>query len=135
MVNGADVTPSNGTLETQDASRKWKIKAGKALFVLKATIQRDMLEHIHDVKTPKEVWDSFASLFSKTNNVRLQMLENEIGSISQGGMSISEYFLKVKGICHDITQLDEESKITDARKRRITIRGLKPEYNGFVTDV
>ena len=94
-----------------------------------------MLEHIHDVKTPKEVWDSFASLFSKTNNARLQMFENEIGSVSQGGMSISEYFLKIKRICHDITQLDEESKITDARKRRIIIRGLKPEYNGFVTDV
>ena len=32
VVNGADVTPPNGTAETQDASRKWKIKAGKALF-------------------------------------------------------------------------------------------------------
>ena len=63
VVNGADVATPNGTPETQDASRKWKIKDGKALFVLKATIQKDMLEHIRDVKTPKEVWDLFASLF------------------------------------------------------------------------
>ena len=61
------------------------------------------------------------------------MLENEIGSISHGSMTISQYFFKVKGICHDITQLDAKSKITDARMRRIIIRGLKPEYNGFIT--
>ena len=28
-----------------------------------------------------------------------------------------------------------ESKITDARMRRIIIRGLKPEYNGFITAI
>ena len=63
------------------------------------------------------------------------MLENENGTISQGNMTISEYFLKVKGICYDISQLDEESKITDARKRRIIIQGLKPEYSGFITAI
>ena len=135
VVSGTDVAPPNGTAESQDGARKWRIKAGKALFVLKATIQKEMLDHIREVKTPKEAWDSFAALFSKTNDARLQMLENEIGSISQGSMTISQYFLKVKGICHDITQLDAESKITDARTRRIIIRGLRPEYNGFITAI
>eukprot|EP00268_Persea_americana_P027732 TRINITY_DN27034_c0_g1_i1.p1 TRINITY_DN27034_c0_g1~~TRINITY_DN27034_c0_g1_i1.p1 ORF type:complete len:166 (+),score=37.69 TRINITY_DN27034_c0_g1_i1:368-865(+) len=135
VVSGTNVVPPNGTAESQDGARKWRIKAGKALFVLKATIQKEMLDHIREVKTPKEAWDSFAALFSKTNNARLQMLENEIGSISQGSMTISQYFLKVKGICHDITQLDAESKITDTRTGRIIIRGLRPEYNGFITAI
>ncbi|XP_077242632.1 uncharacterized protein LOC143883164 [Tasmannia lanceolata] len=132
VVNGADIIPSNADPE---AIQKWKIKAGKALFVLKATMQKDLLDHIRDAKSPKEACDAFATLFSKKNGARLQMLENEIGSINQGNLTISEYFMKVKMICQEISQLDEESKISDARQRRIIIRGLKQEYSAFMTAV
>lgn len=52
-VNGSETShpaakDNNGTL------RKWKIKAGKAMFVLKTTVEEDILEHIRDVVTPKE---------------------------------------------------------------------------------
>ncbi|GAV76785.1 UBN2 domain-containing protein, partial [Cephalotus follicularis] len=115
--------------------REWKIKAGKAMFMLKATIQKEMLDLIREAKTPEEAWDAFATLFAEINVARLQMLENEIGSITQDNMTISQYFMKVKGICNDIGQLDVESKISDARKRQIIICGLKPKYNGFITAI
>ncbi|XP_077232242.1 uncharacterized protein LOC143867532 [Tasmannia lanceolata] len=134
-VNSAKTTSPNGGAENAEVLRKWKMKAGKALFVLKATIQRDFLNYIRDAKTPKEAWDVFATLFSKTNDARLQMLENVIGSVSQGNMTIPEYFMKVKKICHEISQLDEESRISETRMRRIIIRGLKPEYSGFITAI
>ena len=44
VVNGTKVRP----LEAEDANgtlQKWKIKAGKAMFVLNTTIEEDMLEH------------------------------------------------------------------------------------------
>ncbi|GAV86072.1 zf-CCHC domain-containing protein/UBN2 domain-containing protein [Cephalotus follicularis] len=63
------------------------------------------------------------------------MLENEIGSINQGNLTISNYFMKVKMVCQEIFQLDEESKISEARQRRIIIRGLKQEYSGFITAI
>ena len=54
IVGRCETTPpeenSNGTL------RKWRIKAGKAMFVLKTTIGEEILEHIWDDKTPKEAW-------------------------------------------------------------------------------
>ena len=37
-----------------EALRKWRIKASKAIFVLKTTIEEDLLEHIRDAETPKE---------------------------------------------------------------------------------
>ncbi|KAG6526559.1 hypothetical protein ZIOFF_016550 [Zingiber officinale] len=49
---------SEATQPTEDANsilRKWKIKAGKAMFALKITIEEEILEHIRDAKTPKEV--------------------------------------------------------------------------------
>ncbi|KAK3009164.1 hypothetical protein RJ639_014064 [Escallonia herrerae] len=135
VVNGADTTPPNAASESVEVLRKWKIKAGKSLFVLKASTQKDLLYHIRDAKSPKEAWDAFATLFSKKNGARLQMLENEIGSLSQGTMAISDYFMRVKMICQEISQLDEESRISDARQQRIIIRGLKPEYSGFITTI
>ncbi|KAE8665560.1 PLAC8 family protein [Hibiscus syriacus] len=64
VVGGGEVTQP----ATEDANgilRKWKIKAGKAMFALKTTIEEEMLEHIRDAKTPKEAWDTFVTLFSK----------------------------------------------------------------------
>ncbi|GAV88785.1 UBN2_3 domain-containing protein, partial [Cephalotus follicularis] len=132
VVNGADTTSPTAAAESTEALRKWKIKAGKALFVLKATIQKDLLDHICDAKSPEEAWDTLSTLFSKKNGARLQMLENEIGPIVQVNLSMSNYFMKVKMICQDMAQLDEEAKISNAGQRRIIIRGLKQEYNGFM---
>ena len=36
------------------ALKKWKVKAGKAMFAIKTTIEEDMLEHIRDAKIPKD---------------------------------------------------------------------------------
>lgn len=97
---------TNSPTDTSKAVRKWKIKVGKALFVSKATIQKEQLEHIQDAKSPKDAWDVFATLLSRSNDARLQLLENDLGTISQGITSIFKYFMQVKGICNEIPQLD-----------------------------
>nr|KAJ0202774.1 hypothetical protein LSAT_V11C500268520 [Lactuca sativa] len=94
-----------------------------------------MLEHIRDGNTPKEAWDTFVTLFSKKNDTRLQLLENDLLSISQCDMTIAQYFHKVKSICPEITELDPQSVIAEARMKRIIIRGPRPEYRSFVTTV
>ena len=53
IVNGSDVTKP----EAEDANgilRKWNIKAGKAMFALKTTVEEDVLEHIQDNTTPNQ---------------------------------------------------------------------------------
>jgi hypothetical protein len=52
--------------------------------------------------SPNEAWETLAKLFSKKNEARLQLLEKELASISQGTMSINKYFIKVKNICREI---------------------------------
>nr|CAD1841788.1 unnamed protein product [Ananas comosus var. bracteatus] len=111
VIGGAETTPP--PKENAEVFRKWRIKAGKAIFVLKTTIEEELLEHIKEADTPKAAWDTLASLFSKKNDARLQLLENELMTISQGSMTISH----------------------DQRMKRIIIHGLKPEYNGFITAI
>ena len=65
-------------LENVEALQKWKIKAGKALFAIKTSIEEEMLEHIKRVDTPTAAWDTFKTLFLKKNDERLQLLENEL---------------------------------------------------------
>lgn len=71
-----EVEDTNGVLQ------KWRIKACKAMLALKTTVEEYMLEHIRDVKTLKETWDTFAKLFSKKNDTKLQLLESELLSVS-----------------------------------------------------
>ncbi|KAA8536349.1 hypothetical protein F0562_028827 [Nyssa sinensis] len=120
VVNGSEVTKP----EAEDANSilpKWKIKAGKALFALKTTIEEDVLEHIRDVVTPNEAWDVLATLFSKKNDTRLQLLESELLSVTQRDMTIAQYFHKVKSICREISELDPTAPIGETRMKRIII--------------
>ncbi|GJN07117.1 hypothetical protein PR202_ga24915 [Eleusine coracana subsp. coracana] len=41
----------------------------------------------------------------------------------------------VKSICREISQLEPEEKVSDARMKRIIIHGLRPDYNGFIATV
>lgn len=66
------------------------------MYVLSVTIEDGLLHHIKDARTPKEAWDTLTTLLAKKNNAKLQQLENELLSISQHNMSVSEYFSKVK---------------------------------------
>ncbi|KAE8673149.1 hypothetical protein F3Y22_tig00111810pilonHSYRG00151 [Hibiscus syriacus] len=134
VVGGGEVTQP----ATEDANgilRKWKIKAGKAMFALKTTIEEEMLEHIRDAKTPKEAWDTFVTLFSKRNDTKLQLLENELLSMAQRDMAVAQYFHKVKSICREISELDPTAAIGEARIKRIIVHSLRPEYRGFVAAV
>ena len=131
VVAGNETAPP----ESAEALRKWKMKVEKAIFVLRTTVEKELLEYVREATTPKEVWDTLAALFSKTNDARLQFLENELATTTQGSMTISQYFLKVKSLCNEISQLDPESKVSESRMRRIITRGLKPEYSGLMTAI
>ena len=87
------------------------------------------------MSSPKEVWQTLESVCTKKNTARLQLLENELAMLTQGGMSVSEYFLRIKSCCAEISEIDTNEKISEARLRRYLIRGLRKEYGPFVTSI
>ena len=98
------------TPDTMEARRKWKVKYGKMLFVLRMMVNKELIDHIRDLDTPKDVWETLEKLFPKKNVARLQLLENELASTVQGNLTIAEYFLKIKNLCADLSE-----KISEAR--------------------
>ena len=57
---------------SQDDLKKWKVRAGKAMYALSVSVEDDLLQHIKEAKTPKEAWDTLAGLFAWTNDAKLQ---------------------------------------------------------------
>ena len=51
VVGDSEITPPPAT--EAKALRKWKIKAGKAMFAIKTTVEDKMLEHIRKVSLPR----------------------------------------------------------------------------------
>ena len=123
------------TVVENEAFRRWNIKAGKAMYVLKTTIDKELVEYIRKAETPKVAWDTLAALFSKKNDARLQLLESELMTISQGDLTINQYFKKVKSLCSEIAELDPEEKISEQRMRRIIAHGLRPEFSRFMAAI
>ncbi|KAG6424918.1 hypothetical protein SASPL_115341 [Salvia splendens] len=123
-------TPQNG-----EARRKWKIKCGKALFALRTPTSMDYIDHVRNVQSPKEAWETLDRLFTQTNTMRLQFLENELAGTIQNKLTISEYFLKVKSLCSEISELDAEGVVKEAQLRRYLIRGLREEFMPFISSI
>ncbi|KAG6505768.1 hypothetical protein ZIOFF_038133 [Zingiber officinale] len=136
-----DVVVINGVVAPEDAPanaealKNWKQRNAKAEFVLKRSISHEIFEHIMGCASAREIWDTLDRLFNKKNEARLQLLENELAVAKQDGMSCSEFFLKVKNLCSEISLLNPEEKISNARLKRYIIRGLRPEYTPFVTSI
>ncbi|PKI66279.1 hypothetical protein CRG98_013360 [Punica granatum] len=86
IIGGSETTPPT---EDITAFRKWKIKAGKAMFAIKVLAEEDMLEHVRYATSPKEAWDILAARFAKKNDITLQLLENELVGLKQGEMTIN----------------------------------------------
>ncbi|XP_076917341.1 uncharacterized protein LOC143577384 [Bidens hawaiensis] len=133
VVNGESTVEPR--IDTNGAIHKWRVKVGRAMFLLKTTVGDELLEHIRDLATPKLAWDALAALFSKKNDAKLQLLENELISVSQKELSISQYFHKVKTLCREIGDLDPQARIGDARLKRIVIHGLKTEFRSYVAAI
>ncbi|KAH7843402.1 hypothetical protein Vadar_016136 [Vaccinium darrowii] len=123
------------TPENAEARRKWKIKCGKALFALRGSISKELIEHIRAKEKPNEIWQLLEQLFTKKHTATLQMLENELANTTQGNMTVAQYFQKIKSICSEISEIDKEEPISEARLRRYLIRGIRKEYMPFLTSI
>ena len=78
LIEGDDTEIPADTPQNAELRRKWKIKCGKALFTLRTLISKEYIDHVRDLKSPKQVWETFQKLFTKKNRARLQFLENEL---------------------------------------------------------
>jgi hypothetical protein len=125
LVGGGDVNPLDDTLKNVNNLKKWWIANEKAESILKRSISPRLLEHIIGCKSTGEIWATLDGLFNKKDVARIQLMENELANTTQGDLFISQFFLKIKHLCSEISALDLEEPILEARMKRHYIHGLK----------
>ncbi|CAB4286300.1 unnamed protein product [Prunus armeniaca] len=138
VIGGNEVTrpkeDTNGTL------RKWKIKASKAMFALKTTIEEEMLEHIRNAKTPKEAWDTFATLFSGRNgtNPTSAIVDSRIKRIIIHGLrpEYEDFIATVQGWPTQPSLVEFENLLAnqEAMAKQMRVVSPKGEEETFYTN-
>lgn len=91
LISGDESVIPQDTQQNAKSRRKWKIKCGKALYALRTSISKEYIEHVRDIKSPKQVWETLERLVTQKNAIQLQFLENELAGMTQGNLSISEF--------------------------------------------
>lgn len=92
VLKGIEVKP-NAVLD----KAKYLNKLDEAFGLLCLSISGHLLFHLFGLKTPKEVWTMFESLFGKQDDLREHQLENELISPSLSNFeSIRNFFTNFK---------------------------------------
>ena len=72
-------------------------KKDEAFGFLCLSISEDLLFHLTDLKTPKEIWDKLESLYGKHDDLRVYQLENELMSLQPSNFeTLNDFFTKFK---------------------------------------
>ena len=74
-------------------------KKDEAFDFLCLSIPRDLLFHLTDLKSPKEIWDKLETLYGKHDDLRVYQLENELMSLQPSNFeTLNDFFTKFKHI-------------------------------------
>lgn len=87
----------------------------KPEFTLKRSISHVWFDHIMGFKFAHEIWQTLDRLFNKKDEARWHILENELANTTQGNLLISEYILKIKHLCSEISLLNSDEVVPEAR--------------------
>ena len=60
------------------------------------SISKDIVDAFLYTNTTKELWDELGERFGECNGPLIYQIQREIASISQGTMSVSQYYTKLK---------------------------------------
>ena len=55
LIESDDTEIPSHTPKNAELRRKWKIKCRKALFTLRTLISKEYIDHVRDLKSPKQV--------------------------------------------------------------------------------
>lgn len=114
VVGGDKTTPPESIEGNAEDVKKWRSLNSKAKFALKRSISHGLFEHIIKCKSANEIWETLNLLYNKKDVSRLQMLENESANATQGELSISQFFVKIKNLCSETSLLDPDEPISEA---------------------
>ena len=107
-------------------------KKDEAFSFLCFSISKDLLFHLTDMNTPKEIWDKLETLYGKHDDLRVYQLENELMSLHPSNFeTLNDFFTKFKHIVLLLKQCKVEKE--DDQFILTILSKLGADYSIFVS--
>lgn len=131
IVSGAEAEPAGGPNEA--AVKAWVRKAHQAIHYMSITIDDNILGHIQDKETAKDVWDAIAKMYETSTKARKLQLLQELHSVKQQNISIQDYVLEIRKVLDQLGSI--VVVVDDDDVLRACMNGLRNEYKQFKTSI
>ena len=101
FVNGKCVQPDMNSKEYE----AWLRADSMVISWILNSISKDIVDAFLYTNTVKELWDELGERFGECNGPLIYQIQREIASISQGTMSVSQYYTKLKKAWDELNHL------------------------------
>jgi len=71
---------------------KWEVKDAQIISWILGSMEPSMLLNLKPYKSSREMWDCLKKVYNQSNIARKFQLELELDRLSQGSMSIQEFY-------------------------------------------
>ncbi|KAK3041901.1 hypothetical protein RJ639_002183 [Escallonia herrerae] len=100
FINGSIEQPSEKDQPTEYAL--WNQCNSMILSWLTHSVEPDLAKGVIHAKTAYQVWEDFKDQFSQKNALAIYQIQKSLASFSQGTMTVSTYFTKLKGLWDEL---------------------------------
>ncbi|KAL2236701.1 UNVERIFIED_CONTAM: hypothetical protein Sindi_0861800 [Sesamum indicum] len=98
FINGTTVRPPTNT----DEFRRWnRIDSMVTTWILNC-MTKELAESFMYVGSSRELWIELEARYGESNSPLIYQLQREIGQVTQGNMSVTEYYTKLKRLWDEL---------------------------------
>jgi len=91
FVTGSCAKPATGPLTSQ-----WERCNAMVISWLLHSIKKDIATSVLFCSTAKQIWDELELRYGQSQGIKIFQVQREINNLSQGSLSVSDYFTKCK---------------------------------------
>ncbi|KAK3008274.1 hypothetical protein RJ639_014960 [Escallonia herrerae] len=142
FINGSIEQPSEKDQPTEYAL--WNQCNSMILSWLTHSVEPDLAKGVIHAKTAYQVWEDFKDQFSQKNAPAIYQIQKSLASFSQGTMTISTYFTKLKGLWDELdtyrtlptcNQMKAHDEQREEDRLMQFLMGLHDTYNIVCTNI
>ncbi len=88
-----------------------------------------MIVHIQNAKSPKQVWDTLAKMYSTSTQAHKMQLKPELNNLQKNKMNIGDYSTKAKNLVDVLAST--RTLVNDEHLVVVTLNGIEKNYSQF----
>nr|GME10774.1 retrovirus-related Pol polyprotein from transposon TNT 1-94 isoform X7 [Ipomoea batatas] len=102
-INESDSAPDKE--KEKEKYAKWEVKDAQIMSWILGSVEPSILINLKPYKTSRGMWDYLKKVYIQNNSARRFQLELELGQLSQGSMSIQEFYSSFETLWVEYTDI------------------------------